>query len=106
MGDSYFFERVFQNQRILCDRLKAPKISRLSLLLLSRPISSTSQGDVLEFFGTYWSISAKHVMKGLFATEEEAQHSLDQDDLLDALAAKNESCLDPTLTMSLKANAI
>ena len=34
---------------------------------------------VLEFFGTYWSISAKHGMRGLFGTEAEAQHSLDQD---------------------------
>jgi len=79
MVDSLLIDRVFENQRSLSVDLKAPQVSRLALFLLSRPISSTSRGEVLDFFGAFWSWSAKKGMSGFFATESEAHAFLDHE---------------------------
>ena len=68
----HFFVPILVAQTALKANIKQPRVDRLALMLLSRPVYKEGETLIMDFFSAFWIFTARESMIGFFTTEEEA----------------------------------
>ena len=69
-----FLDTILKGQNALQVNIRQPRVDRLALFLLSRPIYSDDETLIMNYFDVFWLCTTQGDIIGFFASEEEAVH--------------------------------